>query len=131
MMGSDSTTFSVLQNALYASNLQQQVYANNIANADTPGYKRQDVDFESLLSQAMNDQSNSAIPTPTTPGAESSIASVQPVVYTDTSGSVDNTGNNVDINAEMSRLAENQIRYNALIQDVQDRLSRMQTAITD
>ncbi|MCL6637754.1 MAG: hypothetical protein K6T26_07380, partial [Alicyclobacillus sp.] len=44
-------------------------------------------------------------------------------------GSIDNSGNNVDIDAEMARLAQNQIRYNALVQDVRIRLDRWKNAI--
>jgi len=134
-MTTDSVVFQVLQNALQVSNLRQQVYANNIANADTPGYKRQDVSFESLLKSAMMEPLNASgsgaqgLNTTTVTPNFAAMAQIQPNIVTDTSTTVDNNGNNVDVDAEMSRLAENQIRYNALTQDIRTRLTRMQTAI--
>lgn len=138
-MRSDLAVFDVLQMALQASALKQQVYANNIANVDTPGYKRQDVEFESLLQSALNDTSPPAptavlgettIPLSVNSTDWTNVAHIQPQIVTTSSTSVDNSGNNVDIDAEMSQLADNQIRYNALIQDVKLRLQRMQSAIS-
>lgn len=118
-MRSDLTAFNLLQGALQAADLRQQVYANNIANADTPGYKRQDVSFESLLQSQLQQG----------PAALASVSKTQPVVVTDNSSAINNNGNNVDINNEMTLLAENQIRYNALIEDMKLRFTRTQTAI--
>lgn len=134
-MNSDLTSFQLLENALRAAQLRQQVYSNNIANIDTPGYKRQDVQFENVLQDALQ---RTVVPTPS--GAQGAVGfpqslnwtaavSVQPTVVQDSSTVVDNNGNNVDVDAEMSKLAENQIQYNALIQDVQSRLARLRTAI--
>jgi flagellar basal-body rod protein FlgB len=134
-MNSELATFQLLENALRAAQLRQAVYANNIANMDTPGFKRSDVQFETLLQEALQsapdalsttDTAGSALPT----GWNWSAAlAVQPVVTTDTETSVDNNGNNVDVDAEMARLAENQVRYNALLQDVKSRFDRLRSAI--
>jgi flagellar basal-body rod protein FlgB len=134
-MNSDLAAFQLLENALRAAQLRQEVYANNIANMDTPGFKRSDLQFESLLQEALqrpqNVSSNASTgqyPLPT--GWNWSAAlTVQPVVTTDEQTVVDNNGNNVDIDAEMARLAENQVRYNALVQDVKSRLDRFRSAI--
>jgi flagellar basal-body rod protein FlgB len=123
-MRPDVVTFGLLNNALQAADLRQQVYANNIANADTPGYKRQDVQFESVL------QSEMQTTNPTDVSTNASLLDVQPTVVQDNSTSVSNNGNNVDVNSEMASMAENQIRYNTLIQEMQIRFSRLQEAIT-
>ena len=47
---------NVLDKAADASWQRNELIANNIANASTPGYKRQDIDFESQLSQALKNQ---------------------------------------------------------------------------
>ena len=44
---------NVLEKAADASWLRDQCISNNIANVDTPGYKRQDVDFESVLEKEL------------------------------------------------------------------------------
>lgn len=134
-MTSDMTTFQLLQNALGAAQLRQSVYANNIANIDTPGYKRQDVDFESMLTASMNNTGQDGlgqtyITIPNQPTMNMSQAlQVQPQVVQDTNTTVDNNGNNVDVDAEMSKLAENQIHYNALVQDMTSRFARLKSAI--
>jgi flagellar basal-body rod protein FlgB len=134
MMSSDASTFQLLQNALLATNMRQQVYASNIANAQTPGYKRQDVQFETMLQNAMSAPEaypgERTIPIPSPNQANwQSIAQIQPVLVTDNQTTVGNDGNNVDIDSEMANLAENQIRYNTLVQDVQVRLTQMKNAI--
>lgn len=131
----DIAAFDLLQGAMAASQLRQQVYANNIANADTPGYKRQDVVFESLLQSQLNQAPTGqmGVKTMTIPQAGSvnwgSVATVQPHVITDTQSAVSNNGNNVSVDNEMVNLAENQIRYNSLVQDMSLRLTRMKQAI--
>ncbi|MBX5436043.1 MAG: flagellar basal body rod protein FlgB [Alicyclobacillaceae bacterium] len=115
-MRTDALAFQVIQNALSAARLRQEVYANNIANAETPGYKRLDVSFETALQSALA-------------GGLTQAASVVPQVVQSTSTSVDNNGNNVDMDAEMADLAANQIRYNALVQVLQQDFTRLRTAI--
>lgn len=135
VMSSDLASFQLLQNALKAANLRQQVYANNIANADTPGFKRSDVRFETMLANALHNGGSTPLNNqqmaPTTGNAVNwtAAASVQPVVTTDTTTSVNNNGNNVNVDDEMVSLAENQLRYNALTEDITLRLARIQTAI--
>lgn len=125
----DGVVFQLLQNGLNAAQLRQQVYANNIANVDTPGFQRQDVVFEDLLQYLLG-------PDPGREGAGSPSAAdwtaalrVSPQVVTDRVSVEDNNGNNVDIDAEMAKLAQNQIRYNTLVEDVRMRLDRLKTAI--
>ncbi|SDW30358.1 flagellar basal-body rod protein FlgB [Alicyclobacillus hesperidum] len=129
--------FQLLQSSINASTLRQSVYANNIANAETPGYKRQDVAFESYLQNALNGTGQALmgqyhIPVGTDENSVNlnALPNVTPVVYTDNSTTVDNNGNNVDITQEMTLLAENQVRYDTLVQDVSDRITRLRTAIT-
>ncbi len=135
----DSIVFSSLQSALQASQLRQEVYANNIANANTPGYKRQTVQFENLLQAQLNNvgltpngsssltmaSNNSLDLTSTAP-----FTAVSPVVTTDQATSVSNNGNNVNLNTEMSGIAQNQINYAALVQELNDQFGLLRTAIT-
>lgn len=134
-MNSEISALQLLQNALGATRLRQSVYSNNIANVDTPGYKRQDVQFESLLQQAMTDpqtsvDGNGYIPIAQPPAFNTSTSlAVQPTVVQDDTTVVQNNGNNVDVDAEMAKLAENQIHYNALVQDMTARFNRLKSAI--
>lgn len=124
-MSTDGIAFQLLQNALQASSLRQQVYANNIANADTPGFKRSDVQFENVLQGVLQSGGNSLDSI-----NASQALSVVPQITTDTSSTIDNNGNNVNVDDEMVSIAQNQLRYNILTQDLQERLARLHTAIT-
>lgn len=133
----DSLYMTSLQSALSAGQLRQQVYANNIANANTPGYKREVVHFNSLLQAqlaAVGLNAPSGLPmlanTTRDLGGVTQFSNVNPVVATDTATQVGGNGNNVNIDAEMSALAQNQISYGALVQDLQDQFATMRTAIT-
>ncbi|MGF9695555.1 MULTISPECIES: flagellar basal body rod protein FlgB [Paenibacillus] len=125
-------SFKRLQGALDASNTRQQTIADNIANADTPYYKRSDVSFEEILQQQTNgdmpvlkgkvtDSRHFVI------GPSSSVPT--PVVTMDQSTSMNNNQNNVDIDKEMSLLAENQLRYNAYIQQVNEQIKMMRVGV--
>lgn len=134
----DSVMMNSLVSALQASQLRQQVEANNIANANTPGYKRQTVLFESLLQQNLAQAGwgpggttlAMAADNPADLNASSGVGSVAPQVVTDMTTSVSNNGNNVGLDAEMSALAENQIEYGALTQELTDQFTMLKTAIT-
>ncbi|HOK42038.1 MAG TPA: flagellar basal body rod protein FlgB [Thermoclostridium caenicola] len=98
-----------LQHALDASWLRNEVIVNNIANVDTPGYKRKTVKFEEFL--------NSEMKTGKISKGQTKLQSSPIMVTRDYSTlSYRSDGNNVDIENEMAELATNSIRYNTLIQ---------------
>lgn len=126
----NDTGFNRLRSAIDASNTRQQVISNNIANADTPFFKRSEVSFESLLQSEMNGvgsikgrMTNSrhiAI-------GSSSIPTAQ--ITTDKNTVMNNNSNNVDIDTEMTNLAENQLRYNTYIEEVNHQIKMMRAAL--
>lgn len=124
----NGASFQRLEGAIHAASMRQQVLANNIANVDTPNFKRSDVAFEEMLTQAMGDGGKSIAGRRTYDrhipiGASSSIPS--PVVLTEDSTVINNSRNNVDIDKEMSLEAENQLRYNLFIQAVNHQVKMM------
>ncbi|MBX6352291.1 MAG: flagellar basal body rod protein FlgB [Thermoflavifilum sp.] len=130
-MRTDTVVFSLLQHALDAANLRQAVYANNLANAETPGYQREDVSFEDVLQPMLESLWSGQGLSQSGSDALVQAAAVQPQIISSPPGvEMDNSGNSVDIDAEMADLATNQVRYNALAEDVQLRLARLRTAIT-
>lgn len=107
---------NVLGKAADASYLRNQAISNNIANATTPNYKRQDVSFENELEKALG---NRHFETMDAKVAGISLDHIQPKTYTDASAySYRLDGNNVDIDTENVYLAENQIKYNAILDAV-------------
>lgn len=103
---------NVLDKAADASWLRQQAISNNIANATTPGYKRQDVAFESELRRALRganaknmDQKVAAV----------DVSRLNPKPYIDNRGfSYRLDGNSVDPETEQVALVENQLKYQGL-----------------
>jgi flagellar basal-body rod protein FlgB len=124
--------FHLMERSLDASALRQKVIANNIANVDTPYFKRSDVLFEDLLQNEMNGSTSGIVGKRTNPrhfyiGKRSS--EVEPQIVTDNNSTINNNMNNVDIDYEMSLLAKNQLRYNVLVQQVNSEFRQMSTVI--
>lgn len=114
---------NVLQKAADASWTRNEVLANNIANVDTPGYKRQDVDFETQLKRALRSTRFKSIDARV---GDINTAELNPSIYTDSPGfSYRLDGNNVDIDTETTELAANQIKYNGLISSVNQEFSNL------
>jgi flagellar basal-body rod protein FlgB len=92
------------------------VLANNLANAETPGFRRSDVDFQSELAAAMKTGSPEAI--------ESTTFTTQTdptVMRAD--------GNGVDVDVEAATMAKNGLTYEALVSIASARVHIMQYAI--
>ncbi len=126
-----SNTMSLMERGLDASALRNEVIANNLANVDTPGFKRSDVVFEEELRRAVAGQQKlqgrmthpKHIPIP--PGNHGVI----PRIITERETSIRNDGNNVDIDREMALMAKNSIMYDALTQALNGDLRKIKMAI--
>jgi flagellar basal-body rod protein FlgB len=132
-------TMAILQKSLDASALQQKLSANNLANVDTPGFKRSEVLFTERLKAAIASQQTTqenlqasvtnakhmAFNTPET------LDHVAPQVITRNDTTLRNDGNNVDVDQEMAKLAENTVFYSALAQVTTMRLGMLKTSITE
>lgn len=104
---------NVLDKAADASAYRNTLLSNNIANQDTPGYKRKDVDFESQLTQAMKNSRYTSIDSKVANLRNSSLTAK---VYTDYSSySYRLDGNNVDPEQEQVKLAANQLKYQGIM----------------
>lgn len=107
---------NLLESGLDGLGLRQKVLADNIANVDTPGFKRSDVNFEKLLQAAMEKgKKTSGAAGAAAPGIAMPAVSTGNFVEKDLSTSFRNDGNNVDIDREMTMLAENTLQYDSLI----------------
>ena len=122
---------TVLEQALSASSLRQKVISNNIANVNTPGYKKSEVLFEDMLQSALNGKKMSMLQTNERhlPVRQSGIPAPKINVVSNTSIRID--GNNVDIDSEMAELAKNNIYYNAVVQQLGGYFSGIKSAIKE
>ncbi|QUI23222.1 flagellar basal body rod protein FlgB [Vallitalea pronyensis] len=107
--------------AANASLLRHQVISENIANQDTPGYKRKEVLFEGVLQEALMAQDKLS---------DIDMSKLTPKIQINKTGSSYRLdGNNVNIDTEMTELTKNQIKYNVLIDEISKNFSRIQTVL--
>jgi flagellar basal-body rod protein FlgB len=119
----ETPAFSTAQGALDGISARHSAISDNIANVNTPGYKRKRVDFEDALRRHVERRSNPCSGT---------LCSSEPFVPTmsrdtDTMGRAD--GNNVDIEREMVELSDNALRYEVLSQYVGGTFTGLKAAI--
>lgn len=119
---------NILDKAADAANLRNELLTNNIANVSTPNYKRKDLDFESVLQGELAGEKNLS---KAVKKANQNLETLDAQVYTDNvSLSYRLDGNNVDINTEEARLAENQIKYQALVDLMNQEFARYNTVLS-
>ena len=119
----------VLKTAADASWLREEVLTNNIANVDTPNYKRQDVEFTTYLKSAL-EQAGTPASALTQKVNEANLSGITTRTYTEnTTLSYRMDGNNVDLSTENAELAAEQINYNALIDSMNNEFTRMKAVL--
>ena len=120
---------NVLKAAADASWTREEVLTNNIANVDTPNYKRHDVDFTTYLNSALS-RTNGGSSSLTNRVNNINYNDVAIRTYTDNSTlSYRTDGNNVDLSTENVELAAEQINYNALIDSMNNEFSRFKAVL--
>lgn len=103
-------TYNLMKSGLNVAQLRSKAIANNIANINTPNYKRKYVKFEETLNNV------------------NKTGKIE--VKTDTSGAVRTDGNNVDLENEKVNQAANTLMYNGLISLTNSKLSMAKSVIT-
>ncbi len=111
----DTTQLSI-ERALGGVAMRQSALATNIANVNTPGYQRQDVDFGSALQSALRD-------------GRSEVQRVAFSIGTDPSRTVRADGSGLDIDTEAAALARNGLDYEALVRVARARIDIIETAM--
>ena len=128
MISTDAFSYiNVLDKAADASWTREGLIANNIANADTPGYKRQDIDFQTALQNELGRYKYTSLDTKI---KNADLTELNPMVYTDHGGySYRLDDNNVDPDTEQVELASEQIKYQALTTSITSEFQRLQSVI--
>jgi flagellar basal-body rod protein FlgB len=114
-------TSSALEVAIKGTEQRQGVLSNNLANVNTPGFKRSDVSFQSALASALSSARN---------GDTSGVEATPFTTSTDSSTSMRADGNNVDVDTESANLAKNQLLFDSVMAIDTKRLHTMDSAIT-
>ena len=118
---------NVLDRAADAAWQRNEAISNNIANVDTPGYKRQDVAFESVLQQALGNNRYESMDDKVANVNLSRLRGRAYVDYANYSYRLD--GNNVDIENENVMLAENQLKNQGLISSINQEFTNLKTVM--
>ncbi len=127
---SQDVTGLVLRKALDANALRQRVIANNLANVDTPNYKAVDVSFSEQLRAALHGGSGERHGVRSLLTAEA-VNEIEPVTVFVNEGAGRNDGNTVNVDLEMTKLAETAGAYQTAAELLRARLEMLRTAINE
>lgn len=116
----DNNTVGLLSLALDAAAMRQQAIAQNIANANTPGYQRIGVSFEDHIDQLKQAVRQGQLPPP------ASLAGFQPVFQP-----VGSAGDGVPLEMEMAALSENALHHQALLKALNKHMALVSLAINE
>ncbi len=114
---------SVLAKALDATAARHKAIANNIANVETPGYKRVFVSFEDELRRALGESSG--------PKIRKRLAELGPIQHVDLCSPGRTDGNNVCIDAEIADLVRNSMKHKAVSVLLEGKIAMLRSAITE
>ncbi|MCI8326254.1 MAG: flagellar basal body rod protein FlgB [Lachnospiraceae bacterium] len=121
---------NILDKAADASWLRESAITNNLANVDTPGYKRQEVDFEGLLERELRKSKYITLDEKVKDLQGVHLNHLNATTYTDSANySYRLDRNNVDIDTEEVELASEQIRYSALTDSIDQEFSRLKSVM--
>lgn len=123
-MGSNlltDVTSTALAKTLDAAAARQRAIANNIANVETPGYKRSYVAFEDELRRVMDERTGDDL--------REGLGELTPVTQTDVLSPAREDGNNVNIDAEIADMAKNTIKYRAAVTLMEAKAAVLRSAI--
>ena len=130
----ESSNLNYLPRAMTAANLRQEIIANNIANVNTPNYRKSVVEFEELLARELYGEDDKKLKMVRTHDRhlppEQLPYHAEPTISVDHGTIMRADDNNVDIDIEMASLAKNQLYYNAVATELNGHVSRLKNAIT-
>lgn len=123
----------LLQKGMEAAWLRNSVIRNNLANSETPGFKSSDVKFETLFKSALEGSGFTGKRTRDKhiQIGNDSLDSLKPEVVLNKDTSMRMDGNNVDVESENVKLAQNSIQYNTLLYKLNSELSRIRMAVSE
>ena len=131
----NSPNFNYLPRAMTAASMRHEVISHNIANVNTPNYRKSVLDFEDLLARELyGDEPDGKLKMVRTHDnhlpAEPLPFHAEPTIWQDNTTIMRTDDNNVDIDIEMASLAKNQLYYNAVATELGGYVTLLKNAIT-
>lgn len=109
----------MLEAGLRAEAMRQQAIANNVANLQTPGYRRLDVRFEELLTKAMES------------GEDFDLEELEPELYQPKNTAIKGDGNDVNLEVEVGELVKNSLRQKAFVRVLNKKYNQIDQAVNN
>jgi len=116
-MSKISSIVELLEAGIRAEGLRQKAIANNIANLETPGYRRIDVKFEELLAKALDS------------AGEVKLSEIEAEIYQPKQTPVKSNGNDVSLEVEVGEMVKNSLRHKAYIRLLNKMYRQIEMAI--
>lgn len=116
-MSRTENIFDFLNAGIRAENMRQKTIANNIANLDTPGYRRVDVKFEDVLAKSLDEQGSV------------DTSDLEPLLLSPKDTPVKENGNDVSMETEVGHLIENSMKYKAYVRMLSKKYQQIESAI--
>ncbi len=127
LLGNDGSSYNLIKEGIQASNTRGKAIANNMANINTANYKKFNVVFEENLKN--NNDMNIQMKTTDEKHLNNSNTQGDITIERDENTSMREDGNNVDLDVEKVEQAANTLKYNALIQQANSKLSNIKYVI--
>jgi flagellar basal-body rod protein FlgB len=125
-------TIGALNTSLNLRLLRHNVISSNLANADTPGYKAKEMEFEQAFREILGASDNGSVNvTSSRHIAARETDPVFPEIYENPNGVENLDGNTVDRADEMAKMVENQALYTAAVEMLRKKLGAIKYAIEE
>ena len=116
-MASEINMLNLLESGLKAEGLRQKAIANNVANLETPGFRRSDVRFEDILNDALNS------------GGTKSPELVEAELYQPKNTAVNANNNDVSLDHEVGEMVKNNLRHKTMALILKKKYRQIDAAI--
>jgi flagellar basal-body rod protein FlgB len=116
-MSKAESIVDLINAGIRAQTLRQKATANNIANLETPGYRRVDVKFEELLAKCLHSSE------------EFDLDEIEAQLYRPKSTPVKSNGNDVSLEAEIGRMIKDTLRHKTYIRLLSKKYNQIDLAI--
>ena len=116
-MSKMNSIVDIIEAGIRTESLRQKTIANNVANLETPGYRRLDVKFKELLAKAL-DCSGSV-----------DLSEIEAQIYQPKNTAVKSNGNDVSLEVEVGEMVKNTLRHKAYIRLLQKKYRQLELAI--
>ncbi|HOK65193.1 MAG TPA: flagellar basal body rod protein FlgB [Anaerohalosphaeraceae bacterium] len=113
----DNTILNLLEAGMRAEGIRQQAIAHNIANINTPGFRRSDIKFEEILQEAL--KKNESI----------DPDSLKPEIYQPQNTPLNEFDNDVSLDSEVGEMVKNTIKHRTYMLILKKKYQQMDAAI--